>query len=235
MILPLPVLLGLAASIATALGGAIALRFRAQRNLVMGLSAGIVLGVALFELIPEALRLAGPIAGSSFVLGAVAIGFALLFVVNRLLQSAAEGALPLRRDLAPAVLTLHSLADGAGITIAFQLSPEIGWSVAIAVLSHDIADGVNIVGTTLAAAGRGRARLWLALNGAAPLVGVALGYLIDIPATVLVALLGGLAGAFLYVSTSELLPRSYRMDRRLGTTLASLSGFALIYVGTILH
>lgn len=231
----IPLALGVAASMATALGGYLALRVERQLYLVMGLSAGIVLGVAAFELVPEALHLWSAIERRDIAFGLIAAGFIFLFTLNRALAISGARIGRLKPHLAPASLTLHSIADGFGMTLAFQMSPEIGWSVAIAVLSHDVADGINIISTTLAVAGRRSARLWLLLNGTAPLIGVMLAFLIAIPPTIVMVVLAGLAGAFLYIGTFELLPRSYRANRHLGSLAAFVTGFALIYGISILQ
>ena len=52
-------ILGAAAFAATMLGGTFALVRRDRLHLILGFSAGAVLGVALFDLLPEAFDLAG--------------------------------------------------------------------------------------------------------------------------------------------------------------------------------
>lgn len=52
-----PVAFGLAASLATLAGGLLALRLRRRIALILGLTAGVVLGVAIFDLVPEAIEL----------------------------------------------------------------------------------------------------------------------------------------------------------------------------------
>lgn len=231
----LPLLLGAAASAATVIGGMIALRLRSRLSVVLGLSGGIVLGVAVLELIPEALRLAEPVESPWRVPLAIAIGMIAYLSLGRLLALLPGRGPRLRGHVAPASLTLHSFIDGCGIGIAFQLSPAVGWSVAIAILSHDVADGVNIVGLSLASHDRRTARRWLVLNGIAPLLGAAAGQLFAVPRIVLLQLLAALAGAFFCIAASELLPRSYRLDRRSTTVLSGVGGFAIIYLGTQLH
>ena len=82
---------------------------------------------------------------------------------RRLLRLHAAGALAgaaaerAERDraghLGPASLTAHSLLDGLGIGLAFQVAPAIGVVVAVAVLAHDVADGVNTVTLSLSGGG----------------------------------------------------------------------------------
>ena len=230
-----PILLGSAASAATLLGGILTLRARGRLNLVMGTSAGIVLGVALLDLLPEALHMGEISTGEGAVFAIAASGCLLYLLLGRLLERAGQDAAWLRRQIGPASLTLHSLMDGAGIGLAFQVSPQLGWGVALAVLGHDIADGVNIVGLSLGRDDRRAARRWLALNALAPVVGAGVGQAARVPASIFALLLGLLAGIFLAMATGELLPRSLRLGRKPATLAAAAAGFGLVAVIVRLH
>ncbi len=164
--------IGAATGLATLAGGALALRLRGQIPLILGFSAGAVIGVALFDLMPEALALGGKVAPPATVVGLMGVGFCAYMLMERAMLAAAGG---WAGRLGPASLTAHSLLDGLGIGLAFQIAPAIGAVVAAAVLAHDLADGVNTV--TLSLSGGGgprRARGWLIADAAAPLVGIAL-------------------------------------------------------------
>ncbi|MEJ0064485.1 MAG: hypothetical protein WDM85_02960 [Caulobacteraceae bacterium] len=103
-------------------------------------------------------------------MGMIGVGFCGYMILERTLRAAAQGG-----DLGPASLTAHSLVDGLGIGLAFQIAPAIGVVVAVAVLAHDIADGVNTVTLSLSSGGgAARARSWLIADAAAPLVGIGL-------------------------------------------------------------
>ncbi|GAA3270445.1 hypothetical protein GCM10020258_44260 [Sphingomonas yabuuchiae] len=121
-----------------------------------------------------------------------------------------------RGDLGPAMLCLHSLMDGLGIGIAFQIDTAAGWMIALAVLTHDVADGVNTVSLSLAARSEAAARRWLVLNGVAPMLGVLIGLGLSIPAGMLAPLMALFAGIFLYIGACELVPRSQSLDRGFG-------------------
>jgi len=228
----LPLAIGLAASVATYLGGLLALRFAHRIGLILGLTAGIVLGVALFDLVPEALHATQGEYGGRSVLAGVAIGFGAYMTFDRLLSRPIDGRTNWRAHLGPASLTLHSLFDGIGVGLAFQVSPEIGWAVAIAVLTHDVADGVNTVGLSLASSREVFARRWLIVNALSPPIGILVGLLIGVPTTMLAPLLAVFAGIFLYIGACELIPRSYLLNPRPLTTFATLSGVALMYLVT---
>ena len=228
-----PLGFGVAASAATLAGGLLGLRLASRIVLVLGLTAGIVLGVALFDLVPEALALGGPALGERAVLAWVAAGIGGYMLFERLLGGV-RGAGRWRAHLGPATLTLHSFIDGLGIGVAFQVSPEIGGLVAFAVLTHDVADGVNTVSLCLAAERHRAARVWLAVNGIAPLLGVLAGLVFRLPQPLLAPMMAVFAGVFLYIGACELVPRSHALDPRLRTTLASLAGMALMYAVTTL-
>jgi len=228
----LPLGFGLAASAATLLGGALALRFQQRITLVLGLAAGVVLGVALFDLIPEALDMARGVHEARLILGYVALGLAAYLLLDRLLGTAKRGLSSWRAHLGPASLTLHSFLDGMGIGLAFQVSADLGWMVALAVLTHDVADGVNTVSLSLAGTKPGLARRWLLANGAAPLLGVGAGLLIQLPDAVLAPLLACFGGVFLYIGACELMPRSHARDPRLRVTVATIGGILLMMLVT---
>lgn len=223
-----PILLGAAAGGATLSGGMIALRLGNRIHLVMALTAGIVLGVAFFDLVPEAMAIGTGIYGTRTLFGALAIGLAGYMAMDRLLAGHGAGG-GLRTQLGPASLTLHSFIDGMGIGFAFQVSPAVGGMIALAVLAHDLSDGINTVGLCLSGSRPGDARKWLVVNTLAPLAGVVASRFIAIPAAMLALLLALFAGMFLYIGACELLPRSYATRPSPLTTAATILGMAAMY------
>jgi zinc transporter ZupT len=191
-----------------------------------------VIGVALFDLLPEALQLGGKIASPQVVMGIMGVGFCGYMLLERSLGAAAESATSGGRagHLGPASLTAHSLLDGLGIGLAFQVAPAIGVVVAAAVLAHDVADGVNTVTLSLSGGGgEGRARGWLIADAAAPLVGIGLTRLFTVSEGPLGLAIALFAGFFLYIGASALAPASHRAMPRLRTSLATLAGMAAIW------
>ena len=127
------VLLGLAAAAATMVGGTLALRLERRIHLILGFSAGAVMGVALLDLLPEALELSRK---PSSVLVLTAIGFMAYLAADRALARPAAG-----EHLGAGSLTLHSVMDGLAIGLSFQVSPAAAAVVTLAVLAHDVSDG----------------------------------------------------------------------------------------------
>src|SRR6478735_9732728 len=117
--------LGFAALVATLLGGLFALRYQDKLHLILGFSAGAVLGVALFDLLPESFDLAGKDYSTPTVTLFVAIGFFAFLFLNRvlLLHPEDEAMSPhghhRQGHAGAASLSLHSFLDGVGIGLAF--------------------------------------------------------------------------------------------------------------------
>src|SRR4051812_11251105 len=79
------ILIAFAAFIATLSGGLFALRLKDKLHLVLGFSAGAVIGVAFFDLMPEALELAGKDHDAAFVTSIIALGFTIYLILDRLI------------------------------------------------------------------------------------------------------------------------------------------------------
>ena len=197
-------LFGLAAFIATMIGGLLALRLRDRLHLILGFSAGAVIAVAFFDLMPEALELAGEAYTTDIIFATMGVGFLLYLLLDRLLvlhSHAEEDAHESSRAHAKASsFTLHSMLDGVGVGFAFQVSPAVGLVVAAAVLAHDFSDGINTVNVVSRHGGsRAKALKWLLLDALAPLVGIGITLLFSVTSATLGLLLALFAGFFLYI------------------------------------
>jgi ZIP family zinc transporter len=229
--------LGLSAVLATSLGGAFALRRRDRLHLVLGFSAGAVLGVALFDLLPEAMDLATTRYAPATVALVVGIGFFAFTLVNRVIllhpetETAAATSARRRGAFGAASLSLHSFLDGVGIGLAFKVSTSIGLVVAAAVLAHDFSDGINTVTVVLRNRGqRLRALKWLQVDAIAPLLGVASTYFYSLSQAHLGLVLALFCGFFLYIGAADLLPESHHRHPRRLTAALNVAGAMLIWV-----
>jgi ZIP family zinc transporter len=229
--------LGFAALGATLLGGAFALRYQDKLHLILGFSAGAVLGVALFDLLPEAFRLAGKHYADATVTLFVALGFFAFMFLNRVLllhpedEELSDHGHHRQGSLGAASLSLHSFLDGVGIGLAFHVSTTVGAIVAAAVLAHDFSDGINTVGVILKNRGKGiRALKWLLLDAVAPVLGVASTYLFSLSDQELGIVLSIFCGFFLYIGASDLLPESHHRHPKVLTGLMNIAGAAVIWV-----
>ena len=224
--------LSLLTVVSTLICGLTALRMRGHLETVMALSGGVVVAVALFDVLPEAID---GINDSRTVTTLVAAGFLAFFFFQRALV------LHHRDDpdetrahhrvgaLGAAALSAHSFIDGLGIGLAFGVSTLTGVLVFVAVISHDFADGLNTVTFVLRQQGdRKRALRWLAADAAAPFFGAIVGTIVSVSAQNLAYLLAVYAGFFLYVGSSDLLPAAHARTSPLRIAL-TLTGFAATY------
>lgn len=228
-------LIGFAAFASTLLGGWSALRFKDHLHLILGFSAGAVIAVAFFDLLPEAIVLAGHEHDIAFMTSMAALGFMLYMILDRavVLHTGGDEGMGSHRPrgrLGAGSLSIHSFLDGLAIGLAFQVSASVGAIVAIAVLVHDFSDGINTVNLVLKNTGTPReAFRWLLLDAVAPVVGVASTLFFTLPESTLGVILALFAGFFIYIGASDLLPESYHAHPTKLSTLMTLLGAALLY------
>jgi ZIP family zinc transporter len=228
--------IALGAFLATMIGGLLAIGLRDRLHLVLGFSAGAVIGVAFFDLMPEAIESARALDPRT-VLAIAALGFFFYVLLDRLVALHGHDGHPghhvHRGWIGAGSLSLHSLMDGFAIGIAFQAGENVGIVVAVAVLVHDFSDGLNTVNVVVKnGAGRRTALGWLTVDAVAPVLGAAASLLVAVPQNELAIFLAIFSGFFLYIGASDLLPESHHAHPRLFTTLSTLAGAACLFVVT---
>lgn len=238
-------LIALGAFVATMLGGLFALRFKDKLHLILGFSAGAVIAVALFDLLPESIGLVGGNGSVSLATTLVGLGFVIYLLLDRIVlfhhhndehdcenphhQNGAKGV------LGAASLSIHSFLDGVAIGLAFQVSAAVGLVVAVAVLVHDFSDGINTVGYIMRTDGsRRRAFTWLLFDAIAPVVGIAVTMFFAVSGNTLGIILAIFCGFFLYIGASDLLPESHHEHPVFATTFMTVLGIAVLYGAIVL-
>lgn len=239
--------IAIATFIATFVGGLIALRFRDKLHLVLGFSAGAVIAVAFFDLIPEAFELSEGIREAESVALFIAIGFFVYLLIDRVLffrstQHVHEHDMHAHvhahghSALGAGGILAHSFFDGLAIGLAFQVSIAVGALVATAVLIHKISDGITTVGIVLKGEGqnpKSKALRWLGAVSVAPVLGIAAASAVAIPESSLGAMLAFFAGFFIYIGASELIPESHHSHPKLFTTIMTFLGAAVLYIAIL--
>jgi zinc transporter ZupT len=240
------IIIAVATFVATLLGGLLALRFKDKLHLILGFSAGAIIAVAFFDLLPEAIDLGGKFYETSTITALVALGFLIYLILDRTVflhahahddsehghsLSGPESKHIKRGVLGASSLSIHSFLDGVAIGLAFQVSTAVGSIVAVAVLVHDFSDGINTVSLILKNGGeRGRALKWLAADAIAPVLGVVSTLFFTLPAQSLAVILALFCGFFLYIGATDLIPESHHAHPKALTTVMTVLGAVILYL-----
>ena len=234
-----PVLLSIATFFSTLSGGLTALKHKDHLHRFLGLTAGVLLGVVAFDLLPEIFdslnvthhSVTGPMV-------ALVLGFLLFHIIEKTIlihhTNEAEYQVHHHPDVGLAsalALSGHSLLDGVGIGLGFQAGTAVGLTVAMAVIAHDFTDGLNTVNLMLINKNKSRKAFTLLLVDAlAPVLGVLLTKLFSISDTGLTLYLGFFAGFLLYIGASEILPEAHSEHSSYQTIGLTVLGAAFIFV-----
>ena len=228
----------MATLVSTFLGGLFALRFKDKLHLILGFSAGAVLGVAFFDLLPEALELGKQNYDINFITSIAALGFILYMILDRFVffhshgtcENNEEHNLNRRGLLGAGSLSIHSFIDGMAIGLAFQVSSVVGAIVAVAVLVHDFSDGINTVNMVLKNNGtKKQAFKWLLADAIAPVLGITSTLFFSVSESTLGIILAVFTGFFLYIGASDLLPESHHSHPTMWTTVATVLGVVVLF------
>ena len=231
--------ISLLASVAAFAGGVIALRFKDKLHIILGFSAGAVIGAALFDLIPEAIELGTSVFSPANIAAFAAIGFFIYLILDRVFSFHAHGDNTISDEshsgsLGAASFFLHSLIDGFAIGLAFQVSSAIGLVVAVAVVAHRFSDGINTVGVILKQRGEEKHALgWLIAVAIAPLIGTGIASMISVSDVTLAVILAIFSGFFLYIGASDLIPEGHHSHSKFLTTFMTILGAVVLY--SIVH
>ncbi len=224
--------------IATFLGGLLALRFKHKLEILMAFSAGLLLSLFFFELLPE-IKNFGDEFGQPFqnLAAVIALGFLAFHLLEKfiLIDPAHEEDCRSKKHRnvggwGAAGLSLHGFFDGLIVGAAFQVDIIIGLFVALAVALHKITDGLNIsVWLLKNREGKKKIFFWLALNSLISAIGVFGGWIVDLPVKNLVYFLAFFAGFLLYIGASDLLPEAHREKNSWSLILATVIGFLVFF------
>lgn len=225
----------------TLFGGLFALRHKDKLHLILGFTSGVVVAVALFDVLPEVVRLTNQFKlNFSDAMIVTAASFLLFHLAQKslLLHSCEEEDCEERTHTHIGILgasgfSLHSFLDGVAIGIAFSAGAKVGLIVSLAVIGHDFSDGLNTVSVLLRNKNsRNQAIYFLLLDATTPLLGVVFASFFVIPEKYLFYLLSFFVGFFLYMGASDLLPEAHHKHSSFLTMGMTVLGFIFIFAVT---
>jgi ZIP family zinc transporter len=225
--------------LATLAGGVLPLRFEHHSRVFLSFSAGTLVALALLELIPEALE--GRPGDMHHLLLVVVAAFLLTLLLDKLHvlhphEHGMDASCPHVEHEHPPLamhgavgLIVHSAVDGLALAAALRESLPAAVAVGVALSAHKLADGLTTVALVLTHHHRRRQAVrMLAGNVAALCIGFGAGLVAPLREGGLAVLLLAMAGFFLYLGATDLLPAVTAGRCRKRDVLATALGMAVI-------
>jgi len=211
------------AGLSTTIGSLLGLVFKRENSrfmsFVLGFTAGVMVGVSFFELLPSGFKEIGFVKASIAFLA----GFIFIFIIDYFIPHEYIGQKEritdktdkklLRTGLFVALgIGIHNFPEGMATFYSSLVDIKIGIAIAIAIAIHNIPEGIAVSAPVYKATGsRGKAFLWSFLSGVVEPIGAILTALVLLPflnSMILGYLLSGIAGLMVFISIDELLPIS---------------------------
>jgi len=176
-----------------------------QPRYIIGFAAGVLLAVTFLDILPEVdLKTDAPF---------LAFGFLTFYVLEKVIMIHACGESECETHqigpIAVLGMALDNFVDGAGIAVGYLIDPLLGIAITTAVVLHEVPQGITSA-LIMPAAQWNRSRTMLALGAAGflyPLGALLAGF---IPEQFLQKALAFIAGDFIYIGASDLLPEAHR-------------------------
>ena len=227
--------------LSTTFGGLFGIKNRDKLHYIMSFTAGVVIAVCFFDILPESINL---IRENNLNINYLSIPIILGFLAFHILEKSfvihhaheeeyAEHRHPTIGILGALGLSFHSFLDGVGIGLGFQVSSQVGLLVAIAVIAHDFSDGLNTV--TLMLTNKNTAKKafrFLLLDATTPVLGALSTFLFKIPEKMLILYLGFFIGFLLYIGASDLLPEAHSKHSSFKLIGLTILGMVFIFIVT---
>lgn len=248
------IILTSAAGLATGIGG-LAVFFTRRFNgnflsVSMGFSAGVMILIALSELLPESwneLRnIYGERGGTGLGLLAFFAGIAATMLIDRLIpenENPHELNFPVadgKQDkglakigiISALAIAVHNFPEGMATFSATATNPDFGITMAVAIALHNIPEGIAIA-VPLAFSGKSRSSSFILamLSGLAEPIGGLAGYLLlsELLGTAANGMiLGFISGIMVYISIDELLPAAEKYGKHHMVLSGVLAGMAFM-------
>ncbi|MEY4735363.1 MAG: hypothetical protein RL428_698 [Actinomycetota bacterium] len=235
------IILAATTALATTAGGYLAIKSKDRLHLVLGLSAGLLLGLVAFDLLPEVFEI-----GTHELLGAPAVsvalvgGFLLLHFYEQLFGSHEPAESDYGHDhshsssvagaLGALAMGGHVFLDGLALGVAFKVSSDLGVAVFIALLVHAFSDGLNTVSFLIKSGAWGKKGIWLlGVDAIARVSGAILGTTLALSNNFIAIYLALFAGIVIYLATSHILPEAHSRHSSRWTIVATIAGVLVMW------
>jgi zinc transporter ZupT len=248
----LPIAFGLFASLNILLGAVLVIKYKKYFNIILGFSGGVMIATALFEVLPEIIEILHKEESLTLLsMIFIVLGICLFHFLSKVLPLHEHGHHLDHDDYSHShehfstntnlgiygsiVMIFHSFIDGLGIGIGFAVSVSVGMIVAIAVMSHNISDGINTLSTLMKnKVSNVKLKVLLGLSILSPLLGVFFSFLFSVNEIAILLYLSFFVGSILYLAISDILPHAHSDSSNKKPLIATLLGILFILFLTIL-
>jgi ZIP family zinc transporter len=226
--------------LATTFGGYVALKSKDKFHLVLGLSAGLLLGLVGFDLLPEVFEMnTDTFLGVPQVSIAILAGFLSLHIIEGVFGSHEPAESDYGHDhehqnvagtLGALAMGGHVFLDGVGLGVAFKVSNSLGYAVFLAVLVHAFSDGLNTV-SLIVKSGHWTKKSFrlLAVDAVARIGGASVGTYLVLNDSLLALYLALFSGFVIYLATSHILPEAHSRHSSRWTFFATMVGVLIMW------
>ena len=237
----LAILLAAATAVATAAGGFLALRAKDRLHLVLGLAAGLLLGLVAFDLLPEVFEMSNSeFLGAPAVSVALVAGFLLLHIYERFFGSHEPAESDYGHDhkhsanvaggLGALAMGGHVFLDGLALGVAFSIDDKLGIAVFVALLVHAFSDGLNTVSLLVKSGKWTRKGIWLlGVDSVARISGAVIGSSLALSEDFTALYLAAFSGILIYLATSHILPEAHARHASRWTLVSTIAGVAIMW------
>ena len=234
-------LLTIAAAVAALAGGYTAIKNRNRLHIAISLTAGLVLGLVAFDLLPEIFE--GAESASLDVVWPMTLfvgGFLLFHIIEKVILVHQETEDEYRPHTHPKLgmaraiaLAGHSFFDGLSIGVAFQVSTAVGTAVALAVIGHRFADGFDTASFMLMHRNKVvHIKKFLAVVVVMPILGGLASMIVTLSQGTLTLYLGFFAGVLMYIAASNILPQAHAKKVSYASLGLTIAGAVFMFVVT---
>jgi zinc transporter ZupT len=227
--------------ISTMLGGLTSIKFKDKIHLILGFTAGVLLGLVTLDILPEIFQMASETKTKPILpMIALVVGFMIFHILEKtvLIHHAQEDRYskhthPSVGLMSAIALSAHSFLDGVGIGLGFQISNSLGVLVAIAVIGHDFSDGLNTGALMISSKNTIRKTFTMIfIDALAPVLGVISTLFFVLPDKMMILYLGFFAGFLLYIGLEDILPEAHSKGSSIKAIFMTIVGVIFIYLVT---
>ncbi len=207
------------------------LYFNRILSILVALASGCLIGAAFFHLIPESLSL-----GIETVFLLVIVGLLLFFVMEKFLNWRHCHDKECDEHPKPFVYmnlvgdSIHNFLDGLVIAAAYMINFPLGLTTSLAILAHEIPQEIGDYAVLVyGGIKKKRALFYNFLTALTAIIGAIVGFFLY-KSLDLTFVLPIVAGSFLYIATSDLIPELHKKSE----AIESIMQFIFILIGITL-